>query len=274
MSATFPPPALHWPRSSLRWRDARFWRLLVASALLHAALIAFVHKDPPPVGTAAPKVTGPLNVRMLPPPPAEPEPAPPVPKVIAQPRLMTVPGAQPSRPALPLPPPEPPVVQPPPKPTPAPPMSFADMVATRRAQRAPTVSEHADARAEAAARAGNTTDASINRNLATLREEGTSGVFVIVNRGSRYGTFQFRGWKREDWGGWRETIEVDAGLNGDVELAMVRRMIELIRGHYQGNFNWESHRLGRVVILSARPEDTAGLEAFLLREFFTTTQPR
>ena len=61
---------------------------------------------------------------------------------------------------------------------------------------------------------------------------------------------------------------VDAGNGGDVQLAMVRRMIELIRGHYQGNFNWESHLLGRVVILSARPEDQPGLEAFMLREFF------
>ena len=83
-----------------------------------------------------------------------------------------------------------------------------------------------------------------------------------------YGTFQFRGWKREDRNNWRETIEVDAGNGGDVELAIVRRMIELIRGHYQGNFNWESHRLGRVVILSARPDDQPGLEAFLMREFF------
>ena len=35
-----------------------------------------------------------------------------------------------------------------------------------------------------------------------------------------------------------------------------------------GNFNWDSHRLGRVVILSARIDDNAGLETFLMREFF------
>ena len=45
-------------------------------------------------------------------------------------------------------------------------------------------------------------------------------------------------------------------------------MIELIRTHYQRDFNWDSHRLGRVVVLSARVDDTAGLEEFLLREFF------
>ena len=68
--------------------------------------------------------------------------------------------------------------------------------------------------------------------------------------------------------GWREVIDVDAGSDGDLEIAMIRRMIELIRKHYQGNFNWESHRLGRVITLSARKEDTAGLEAFMMREFF------
>jgi hypothetical protein len=45
-------------------------------------------------------------------------------------------------------------------------------------------------------------------------------------------------------------------------------MIELIRGHYNGDFRWESHHLGRVVVLSARPQDQAGLEEFLVREFF------
>jgi hypothetical protein len=43
----------------------------------------------------------------------------------------------------------------------------------------------------------------------------------------------------------------------------------LIRTHYQGNFNWDSRRLGRVIVLSARPEDNAELEAFLMREFFS-----
>ena len=45
-------------------------------------------------------------------------------------------------------------------------------------------------------------------------------------------------------------------------------MIDLIRTHYKGDFNWDSHRLGRVVVLSARIEDTTGLEEFMMREFF------
>jgi hypothetical protein len=45
-------------------------------------------------------------------------------------------------------------------------------------------------------------------------------------------------------------------------------MIELIRKHYSGDFNWDSRRLGRVVVLSARIEDTASLEGFMMKEFF------
>jgi hypothetical protein len=98
--------------------------------------------------------------------------------------------------------------------------------------------------------------------------EGVGGVFEILEKGTRRGTFAFNGWKQEARGKWRTVIEVDAGLGGDVELAMVRRMIELIREYYKGDFRWESHRLDRVVVLSARPEDSAGLEEFMMREFF------
>ena len=45
-------------------------------------------------------------------------------------------------------------------------------------------------------------------------------------------------------------------------------MIELIRRYYQGDFNWESQRLDRIVTLSARTEDNAGLEEFMIKEFF------
>ena len=63
-------------------------------------------------------------------------------------------------------------------------------------------------------------------------------------------------------------IEVDAGPNGDVEREIVRSMIVLIRRYFKDFFNWESLRLKRVVVLSARMEDNAGLEDFLIREFF------
>ena len=109
--------------------------------------------------------------------------------------------------------------------------------------------------------------ANIRRNL---QPEGTSGVFQIISMGSRTARFSFRGWTTDYNNSRREVIEVDAGLNGDVERAIIRRMIELIRKHYKGNFNWESHRLNREIILSAHMEDNEGLEDFLMLEFFGT----
>ena len=107
--------------------------------------------------------------------------------------------------------------------------------------------------------------ANIRRNL---QPEGTSGVFQIISMGVRTARFSFRGWTTDYNNSRREVIEVDAGLNGDVERAIIRRMIELIRKQFKGDFNWESHRLNRVVVLSARIDDNDGLEDFLMLEFF------
>jgi hypothetical protein len=45
-------------------------------------------------------------------------------------------------------------------------------------------------------------------------------------------------------------------------------MIELIRKEKTGDFEWDSHRLQKVVTMSARPQDTAALQAFLYKEMF------
>lgn len=113
-------------------------------------------------------------------------------------------------------------------------------------------------------------EANVRRSMQQAAgREGTNGVFQILSKSTRMGSFSFRGWRPNAGSSWKQVIEVDAGLGGDVELAIVRRMIELIRSHYQGDFGWESHRLGRVITLSARPQDQAGLEAFLMKEFFS-----
>ncbi|CAH1204419.1 hypothetical protein NTGBS_530001 [Candidatus Nitrotoga sp. BS] len=108
--------------------------------------------------------------------------------------------------------------------------------------------------------------ANIRRNL---MPEGTSGIFQIISKGVRTARFSFRGWTTDYNNSRREIIDVDAGLNGDVERTIIRRMIELIRKHFEGDFNWESRRLNRVVVLSARMEDNTGLEEFLMLEFFS-----
>jgi hypothetical protein len=111
----------------------------------------------------------------------------------------------------------------------------------------------------------------IENNLKSLGQsrDGTSGVFQILDKGHRTARFSFRGWTAADRSNsYKQVIEVDAGQGGNIELAIIRRMIALIREHYQGSFQWESHRLNRVVTLSARMEDNEGLEKFLMQEFF------
>jgi hypothetical protein len=117
-------------------------------------------------------------------------------------------------------------------------------------------------------------EANVKRSMQRASgQDGTSGVFQIVSKSVRMGTFSFRGWKVNS-NGWKQTIEVDAGVNGNIDLAMVRKMIEIIRTHYKGDFRWESNRLGRVVNLSARVEDSAELETFMLEEFPEFAKPK
>jgi hypothetical protein len=107
--------------------------------------------------------------------------------------------------------------------------------------------------------------ANIKRNL---QPQGANGVFQIINVSARTAQFSFRGWTSNYSNSRRELIQVEAGPDGDIQRAIVRRMIELIRNYYQGDFNWESQRLDRVVILSARKQDNDGLEDFLIQEFW------
>ncbi len=108
----------------------------------------------------------------------------------------------------------------------------------------------------------------VKRNLAV----GTSGIFQIMSIESRRAAFAFHGWSSDSRNSRREYVEVEIGSNNSIEIAIVRKMIELIRRYYTGNFNWESQRLDRTVTLSARPEDNEGLEAFLMKEFFGEPQ--
>jgi len=56
--------------------------------------------------------------------------------------------------------------------------------------------------------------------------------------------------------------------NPDIRIAVVRAMIAIIRDQEKGDFIWDSRRLGRSLDLSARLEDSAGLEDVLMREFY------
>lgn len=107
-------------------------------------------------------------------------------------------------------------------------------------------------------------DAVIKKNLA---QQGTNGIFQIKEMSLRSAQFTFRGWKSNYGNARLELIDVQAAPNENIEIAVVRKMIVVIRRDYSGDFHWISPRYGDV-IKSARMEDTAELEKFLMEEFF------
>ena len=147
-----------------------------------------------------------------------------------------------------------------------------DMLAYVNAQRAKRdqgESEAAKINAEAAAREiGPSEEEKRDAKIKSNFQNGTNGIFEITRLESQSASFTFLGWTSSLSNARREFFEVEAPRGQDVRLLMIRRMIALIRVHYQGDFDWESHRLGRTIVKSARVEDSAELEEFLMQEFF------
>lgn len=140
--------------------------------------------------------------------------------------------------------------------------------ARERHRTAEMSAERENAEATARERGPSADEIRMAKIMRNLKPQGTNGVFQIVSVGVQTAKYSFRGWTKDAGSARREVIEVDAGPNGDVEREIVRSMIALIRRYYKDYFNWESQRLDRVVVLSARMEDNEGLEDFLIREFF------
>ncbi len=149
------------------------------------------------------------------------------------------------------------------------PVDMQAYVNHKRAAREAAEADAAKQNAEAVARENGPTeearrDAKIKRNF----QNGTNGIFEITRLESRSASFTFLGWTSSLSNARREFFEVEASSGQDVRHLMIRRMISLIRTHYQGDFDWESRRLGRTIVKSARVEDSAELEDFLMQEFF------
>ena len=246
--------------------------------LLHVLLFSFGPRKPI---TPDYKLPGPMDVTLLdatqaaqPEPPATAAPAPPVPRPSPPQRIARAHPTPAPRVAPPVPQPEP---VPSPVPAPAPPVDMLAMINAARqrrqqAQQAQGSPAAPGARDSAEPSAEQRSLAALNRNLKSLGggQEGVGGVFEILRMGPRTGEFAFNGWFPDRRKEWREVIEVDAGDKGNIERAMVDRMIDIIRQHYTGDFNWRSQRQDKVVVLSARREDHAELEEYLMREFFGT----
>jgi hypothetical protein len=229
----------------------------------------------------APKKTAPVVAPVPTPaqPEIKPEPEPePKPKIIAQ-----KPNSKLSKPkandfSVPktMTTPQPSSEQVPPNPTPKPrpsdaPTDMASYVAQQRAQRESAESDAARQNAAAAAaEQGPSEEAKRDARIKNNFNNGTNGIFEITNLSSSSASFSFLGWTSSVSNARREFFDVEAKPNQDVRLVMIRRMIALIRVHYQGDFDWESQRLGRTIVKSARVEDSAELEDFLMQEFFGT----
>ena len=101
-------------------------------------------------------------------------------------------------------------------------------------------------------------------------QRGGGGIFQVTRMGYSDAEFIFFGWNKDIKRNSRQRVEVFKGDAPDIKVAMIRRMIAIIREQEKGDFTWVSHRLGREVSLSARPADQAGLEEFLMKEFFAS----
>jgi hypothetical protein len=266
MAATLRPPDPRAPRG--------IFIAVALSLAAHALLLAVPMREPRIAETPTMPA---LRVELVRAEPTAPTlsamPPEPIPVAREEPTPKRLAKAEPARraPARREPLPEPVRAEKPPLARPTPRFDMAALIEAHRERRLAMDRALAARSALKLAPPEDTSAASLDRNLRSLtRDEGVGGVFQILSKGTRDAEFAFNGWRSDQPRRWREVIEVEAKPGEDIELAIVRRMIQLIRGHYTGDFQWQSYRLGRVIVLSARPEDNDGLEDFLVREFFGT----
>ncbi|WP_338769929.1 hypothetical protein [Massilia sp. METH4] len=157
--------------------------------------------------------------------------------------------------------------------TPPPPdvTDMSQMIEAARRRRGAVESQPSDSAASEDAKAKARAMANImgaqGRNAAGERED-SGGIFDVQNQTFNSADLKFRGWNTNFKRRWLTQVKVELGNEIDIENAIVTKMIELIRKEKPGDFEWESHRLGRVVKMSARKEDEPELRAFLLKEMF------
>jgi hypothetical protein len=141
--------------------------------------------------------------------------------------------------------------------------------AKRKARGAPTQSEQLAEESQSARGMRNAL-----ANIAAINGRGgqdpneTGGVFSVSNKTFNSADVKFRGWNPNFKRRWLTAVTVERGSDPDIETAIVKKMIELIRKEKTGDFEWDSHRLNKVVTLSARPQDTDALMEFLFKEMF------
>lgn len=114
--------------------------------------------------------------------------------------------------------------------------------------------------------------ASLNVTAAGTEMRNAGGLFSMRRVSEDEAEFLFFGWSNEAQRRQTQAIEVKKGSAPNIQLAVVRKMISIIRADVEGDFTFRSARSGRDVRLSARVADNAELEQFMLREFFETVE--
>ena len=262
----------------------RLWVTAVLSILIHlAVLFIWIPRTHllTPGDQEQDQLTDRLQVRLAapptPPPPASPpqtqaslQPPPRPPRIIPRvrpPAVATLPNPQAPAIPLPPPPPPPPVVAAPAPPSPPIEGDLAAYVQARRRERG----EQEAALDNEAARFNRAIAANLPapaRGVAAQDTKKGGGIFQIKRMTYDDAAFEFYGWNTAMGRKTPQLIEVRKGNNADMRIAVVRRMIVIIREFEKEDFNWESPRLGHVVVLSARLSDNTYLENYLMHEFF------
>lgn len=163
--------------------------------------------------------------------------------------------------------------------TPAPAEDMSAMLDAARKRRAEARERNRDpndaAEETEAQRANRIARANIAQAIGTngRDQNDAGGVFQVRRRGVSSGEFFFRGWSTAFGRKSSQLVSVYAENGDDIEVAMVKRMIEIIRAEKPDEFIWESRRLGRSLTLSTKPSHRAELTRFLLEEFFPDYLP-
>jgi hypothetical protein len=257
----------------------RFHAAVLVSLVLHA--LAFWEIQPillPAPGAGDPNK--PLDVRLAPAPaPAPPQEAPP-PRAAARP---APPRARPAPPpAAPPPPvaPAPAVAAPTPVIRPAEPDLMAYVEARRRERATAEPEPRWEAPAppresenERASRAAAANLASSSAMVFGYDPSRSGGVFQVERLSADYAEISFVGWHAGARRQMKQVLEVRRGAHANIRIAVVRDIIAVIRKYEPEEFVWDSQRLGRSLTLSSRARDNAGLEDFMMLEFFSGPKP-
>ena len=276
------------------------WVAIVLSLLVHLAALYEFFPKMRPISLAGPDLQGisPLAVMLAAPPgPRSSMSSPSPPQAATPPPVIRPPVPRPPRPT-PAPTPQatvPPTSNPdalrlpPPMASPAPPQArpllegdMAAYIAARRRERGepePSGSQGAAPKAPNVDDERTRRDRIVAENMAAVRTptfggepRNGGGMFQLRQLGLNDAQFTFFGWNTDTRRRLNQRIDVQRGNDPDIRIAVVRKIISIIRDQESGTFRWQSLRLGRDLNLSARSEDTAELEAFMMREFFELDQ--